>query len=502
MNTVIILNNPNEWKFDIPGVSVVSAWEYLTDPAFSNLRGVRLFNLCRSYRYQSYGYYVSLLAAARGHKPKPSVTTINDMKTPSVIRIVSDEIESLIQKKLSHIQGSAFTLSIYFGKNVARHYDLLCRNLYNLFEAPFLRANFSKTGSSWHLQNISPISLNDVPEEHYDFIAKTAEQLFAGRRTSKTRRTVFRYDMAILYNPDDPSSPSDKKAIDLFERAAESAGISTEIIGKDDYNRIAEFDALFIRETTSVNHYTYRFSRRADAEGLVVIDDPTSILRCTNKVYLNELLAKYKIPVPKTVVIHKGNIRSAPAILSYPIILKQPDSSSSQGVEKVDNFEEYKATADALFEKSALLIAQTNMPTDFDWRVGIFDKKPLYVCKYFMADKHWQIIKRDDLTGKTLEGRFETFSVEDAPSKVVALALRAANLIGDGLYGVDIKQVGNRLYVIEINDNPSLDAGVEDKILKKDLYLNIMKGFLHRIEKRKGPDTGTSRKNTLKALKH
>ena len=26
------------------------------------------------------------------------------------------------------------------------------------------------------------------------------------------------------------------------------------------------------------------------------------------------------------------------------------------------------------------------LPTDFDWRVGIFDRKPLFVCKYFMAE--------------------------------------------------------------------------------------------------------------------
>jgi glutathione synthase/RimK-type ligase-like ATP-grasp enzyme len=412
---------------------------------------------------------------------------------------VSDEIDSLIQKKLSHIQGTTFTLSIYFGKNLARHYDSLCGNLYSLFEAPFLRANFVKTNNFWHLQNISPISLNDVPEDHHEFITRTAGQFFSGRGYSKTRRTATRYDMAILYNPEDPASPSDKKAIALFEHAAESVGISTEIISKDDYNRIPEFDALFIRETTSVNHHTYRFSRRADAEGLVVIDDPISILRCTNKVYLNELMAKHKIPVPKTVVIHKGNVRSAPAILSYPIILKQPDSAFSQGVEKVENYEEYKMAADTLFEKSALLIAQAFMPTDFDWRVGIFDRKPLYVCKYFMAPEHWQIIKTDSKTGLMIDGKFESMPVEETPQNVVSLALRIANLIGDGLYGVDIKQVGSRLYMIEINDNPSLDAGIEDAILKKDLYSTIMNGFLARIEKRKAPENHLNRQQQKQA---
>ena len=64
-------------------------------------------------------------------------------------------------------------------------------------------------------------------------------------------------------------------------------------------------------------------------------------------------------------------------------------------------------------------------------------------------------------------------------------AIKAANLMGDGLYGVDMKQVGNKCYVIEVNDNPNIDSGIEDSLLKDDLYLRIMEVFLRRIEDRK-----------------
>jgi hypothetical protein len=36
-----------------------------------------------------------------------------------------------------------------------------------------------------------------------------------------------------------------------------------------------------------------------------------------------------------------------------------------------------------------------------------------------------------------------------------------------------------------VNDNPNIDAGVEDKILKGELYRRIMDVFLRRIERRK-----------------
>jgi glutathione synthase/RimK-type ligase-like ATP-grasp enzyme len=39
--------------------------------------------------------------------------------------------------------------------------------------------------------------------------------------------------------------------------------------------------------------------------------------------------------------------------------------------------------------------------------------------------------------------------------------------------------------VIEINDNPNIDAGIEDKILKERLYEIIMEVFLTRIKSQK-----------------
>ena len=164
-----------------------------------------------------------------------------------------------------------------------------------------------------------------------------AEEHFAGRRIRARKRAVPRYDMAILHNPKEINPPSNEAAMKKFIKAAEAMGIGAEIITKDDYGSVAEFDALFIRETTSVNHHTYRFARRAQAEGLVVIDDPSSILKCTNKVYLAELLSRYRIAAPKTRVISKDNYYAVATELGMPIILKQPDSAFSQGVIKVED---------------------------------------------------------------------------------------------------------------------------------------------------------------------
>jgi glutathione synthase/RimK-type ligase-like ATP-grasp enzyme len=64
------------------------------------------------------------------------------------------------------------------------------------------------------------------------------------------------------------------------------------------------------------------------------------------------------------------------------------------------------------------------------------------------------------------------------------VATRAASLVGNGLYGVDLKQTEHGVFVIEINDNPNLDSGVEDKVLKDDLYREILGEFISRIDGR------------------
>lgn len=485
MPILIIVDDPQEWPSQIPNVEVVAAWSYLTQPAYSDLRNVKLFNLCSSYKYQSTGYYVSLLAEARGHKPQPSITTIQDLKSQAFVRLVDDDLEDVIQKSLDSIQSDKFTLSIYFGRNLASKHSALSLQLYNLFQSPLLRAQFVRNGQrKWHLRSMAAISADEVPEGHWPFVIESASEHFAGKRTARRRRPRGRYDLAILYNPEEKSSaPSDEKALKKFIKAAESLGVEAELITRDDYARLAEFDALFIRETTFVNHHTYRFARRAASEGLVVIDDPQTIVRCSNKVYLAELMNRHEIPTPKTLVIHKDNVDLIASELGFPCVLKKPDSAFSIGVVKVESPEKLNEELARFFEGSELVVAQQFVPSDFDWRIGIIDRRPLYACKYFMVTGHWQIMKYD--RDKTDYGRYETLPVELAPRKAVSIALKAANLIGDGFYGVDVKQHGNDFQVMEVNDNPSIDSGVEDQVLRDELYRRVMQVFLTRIEQRK-----------------
>jgi glutathione synthase/RimK-type ligase-like ATP-grasp enzyme len=121
------------------------------------------------------------------------------------------------------------------------------------------------------------------------------------------------------------------------------------------------------------------------------------------------------------------------------------------------------------------------MPTDFDWRVGVLSGAPLFVCQYRMARGHWQIFKHH-ADGSLREGGHRTFDLDQAPREVIDLAVRAAQPIGDGLYGVDLKQTPDGIVVMEVNDNPNIEHGVEDAVGKDEVWTRILRWFTERLE--------------------
>jgi glutathione synthase/RimK-type ligase-like ATP-grasp enzyme len=485
MNILFVVSHAHDWPFQIPGVKVVPAQFYLDDPAYRDCAATKVFNLCQSYRYQSRGYYVSMLADARGHRPVPDVKALEDLRSDEMIKMLADTLDESFQPMLAGIDSDSFELHSYFGRTADRRHAQLGEHLFNQLSIPLLKARLERDDHAcWHLRGVHALTLDDIAPDDLRSVADAATDCVKRYRTRVREPAAQKPSVAILRSPDCSSFPSNPMAIQKFQEAAEMLGMRPELITRADTERVTQFDGLFIRDTTNVNHYTYRLARQAALAGLIVIDDPDSILKCGNKIFMTELLGRHHLPIPKTMLVHHDNLDQIIPALGLPCILKQPDGCFSVGVEKAESVREMAAKADLLFATSELILAQEYMPTRFDWRVGILDRQPLFVCRYFMAPGHWQIIKHDE--SRSQEGVTQALAIDDAPDEVIDLAMQAANLIGDGFYGVDIKQRGHQCYVIEINDNPSVDAGNEDGALKDKLYREVMSIFKTRIEARRG----------------
>ncbi len=480
---IIVVENLEDWPVGELPYPVVHVDDYLTSSEYQKQKNILVINLCRSYRYLSVGYYCSLLAEARRQRTIPSVKCMLDLSSKSMYSLDAINLEEQVRKgfRKHSLDGSAdeFEMDIMLGRCRYESLRDLARQIFEIFPCPILRVRFRLNGG-WHINSIKPVSIHRLDDEAEKLFRESVTSYTKRRRRPTKTRKPARFDMAILHDPNDPLPPSDTQALSNFIKAGAELGIDVELIQRKDYARLAEYDALFIRDTTRINHYTYRFAKKAESEGMIVIDDPRSIQLCTNKVYLAEVLKANKVPTPKTVIVGKGDLAAAESSIGFPMVLKVPDGSFSRGVFKAENRTQMYEITQLLFESSELVLAQEFLYTEFDWRVGLLNRKPLYACQYFMSRDHWQIVHHDGAGGFS-QGGYKCLPLEEVDPAVLRLAEQSANLIGDGLYGVDIKQSGQDLYVIEINDNPSLESEVEDCVLKGDLYRIIMKEFLRRL---------------------
>ena len=487
---VVVVEQPAEWTDHLPENLLISARDYIAGQDFGANPTVKVINLCRSYRYLGIGYYVSLLAEARRHRVIPSVRTMLDLSRKTIYQLVTEELDEDLAKHLKRREEDQIEFTMYFGYAQQKDIQPLANALFERFPAPVLRVELRRS-DKWQIHKIDTGGSSERSVGERESLTEALNS-YLGKRWRRPRvRAISRYDLAILHNPDDQLSPSNPKALRAFVQAGKRLGVDIDLITRRDYPQIAEWDALFIRETTSINHHTFRFAKRAEAEGMVVIDDPTSILRCTNKVYLSELLRTHRVHAPKTAVLQRKRPLEEVARLGYPVVLKIPDGAFSLGVHKAETPAELKEIAARLFKQSDLILAQEFLPSEFDWRVGILGGKPLFACQYFMSRGHWQIYQHN-ADGKFIEGESITLAVEDAPVEVIQTALKAAALIGDGFYGVDLKQTDKGVFVIEVNDNPNIDVGVEDLVLKDRLYQMVIEEFVRRLD-RQLETAGTNR---------
>jgi glutathione synthase/RimK-type ligase-like ATP-grasp enzyme len=461
---------------------VITTKDYLARTGLFRGTRPKIINLSRSFAYQSRGYYCSLLAEARGHRVIPSVETMVDLGARQLYAQALPELDDALAKALAAADDKTVPARIlaYFGTVEDRRFDRFGRLLFDWYRCPVLEVTV-ENGDRPEIKRLASVPVTKLSAAELRQFHEALHQHTTREWRSKKDRATPRYSFAVLFDPNERMPPSDLPTLKHWSRIAEKQGVEIEPITRRDLSRLAEFDALFIRETTSIDNHTYRFARRAVQEGMPVIDDPMSMIRCTNKIYLHELMNSNGIATPPTVIIAgMHDLTRAADELGFPMVLKVPDSSFSRGVKKVDSAAELSALAKDWFEDTDLLLAQAFMPTPYDWRVGVLGSKPLFACQYMMAKKHWQVVKHR-ANGSPLEGAHNTVPLGEAPPEVIDVGLRAAQLIGNGLYGVDIKETANGLFVVEVNDNPNIDHGIEDAAEKDQVWIELTRWFTDRL---------------------
>lgn len=483
---IIVTDKPKLFKEGID-IKVLTPKDFITMTHFKAKKQPKVINLSSRHDYLSKGYYVSLLAEARGMACIPDVTNIVALAWKKNYEFALPELNALLKKHYKEPCKDPLTRTYtsFFGRHDHPAIEIIARRIFDLFRCPISAIEIKYTDNDkWVISKIEAPSFISLVEEQikqfHESLAKFTGSAWRGSRSNKKQE---RYWIAILHDPKEEYAPSNIAALKKFISVGKKMDIWVELITKQDFPTLLEFDALFIRETTAINNHTFRFASKADQEDIPCIDDTNSIIRCCNKVYLKELLETHKIPVPKTLIMERRSIDEMEYKIDFPAVLKVPDGSFSRGISKVTSLEDLKEKSAILFQKSEILLCQEFVPSAYDWRIGVLNNEPLFALKYYMAKDHWQIYNHGAKAKNAKSGAHECMALDHVPQEVIRTAINASKLIGNGLYGVDLKQLEDgRILVIEVNDNPNIDHGVEDQMAGDALYAQILQHMVKLIE--------------------
>ncbi len=486
---LVLVDQLSDWQPYYPTRQVITIGDFLAGQ--TEARGY-VINLCSDYSYLSTGYYGSLLAEARGGQVFPGVRAIRELNNFEQGQPLPTKTSRVLEadRRSNKRNADQVTLRVYFGQTDNTSLKPVARKLFETFAFPVFDAVLQRVHENlWIIGSLNVVAINELNDSDETRFAESLDTFSSKIWRLKRINKRYKYDLAILVNPEEQLPPSNKGALTAFEKAGKDIGLNVELITWKEAHRIAEYDALFIRETTNVDHHTYRIAQQAENAGLVVIDSPRDIMRCSNKVYLHECLQLHQVDTPETRLLmtqQDYNIDHLIEELELPIIVKVPDGAFSIGVEKAKTREELQECISRLGQRSALLLLQKFMPTEYDWRIGVLNGEAIYACRYFMAKSHWQIYNHSARSKSNSSGNADAFAINDVPKKIIKTALKAARCMGDGFYGVDLKSSGDRVVVIEVNDNPSIDKGVEDLHEGAALYQKIMQTFLMKLDEVNG----------------
>ena len=503
---LLVVSDPSDFP-DYPGPRI-SAREFLEAPAGPG----PVVNLCRSWSYLSEGYYVSLLAEARGLEVSPEPSTIVAVRNPRFVlralgeagvpvvdldaepehgvpEAIASKGQSTVWLRERHEGGIRFRAAeesetarvvVCLGRCAHASFRTLARAAYRVWRLPLFELRLLREESRWKIVHVAPLGVGELSEEER---AELGAALARAAAPALEARPRPRASLAVLFEDNDPHQPSSPETIDRLAKVAARLGLHVQRLSLSGLARLGDFDALLIRCLTGPDLPSFAFALQAEALGMPVVDDTTSILRCCNKVYLHELLTREGIQQPETrVASSRTTYEELAAELGSPFVIKLPDGSFSTAVFKITSAEDYAARATPLLARSPLLLAQRFLPTDFDWRIGFMGGRALFACKYHMARGHWQIASQSARGPRF--GKTEAVSLQLTPPAVLEVARQAAALVGDGFYGVDLKELEDgRVVVIEVNDNPNLDLGYEDAFEGDRVYEAIAQGFLDRIQR-------------------
>jgi RimK-like ATPgrasp N-terminal domain len=253
----------------------------------------RIVNLCRNHAYLSRGYYVSLLAEARGHEVVPTVHTLEAMVDPHArvralqeagvdvldrreialrLRAMPDQAPAAGSDPLPPIldrddddrpfyrlprTDEVAEVLVGMGHTNDPRFKRIAQRVWSAWPAPVLRLSLVLEEDVWVLFELRAEVIGRMTPADRSVLIMG---LKAPRPQPPERAERRGPSLAILYEETDPYRASTPDTIERIEKVAQRMGLRVQRLGIGDLRHLADHDALLIRTLTGLDQPAWRFA--------------------------------------------------------------------------------------------------------------------------------------------------------------------------------------------------------------------------------------------------
>lgn len=245
--------------------------------------------------------------------------------------------------------------------------------------------------------------------------------------------------------------------------------------------KLTGFDAILPRISNSMTRYGCAVVRQFEMQGAYTASSSVAITRSRDKLRAAQILAKYDVDTPKTLVSRNtSDIDDLLEQIGLPVIIKLAKGTHGNGIILADTRKAAKSALQAFYlynEDGTNILLQEYIKESAGTDIRAFVVGNQVVASMMRASLD------DDFRSNLHQGG------EGTPVKLTPLekktALKAARAMGLHICGVDLMRSERGPLVLEVNASPGF--GIE-KVTGRDVASKIVEYVEHNANRRHSKD--------------
>ena len=215
-----------------------------------------------------------------------------------------------------------------------------------------------------------------------------------------------------------------------------------------------DFDAVIPRIGHSITKHGVAVLRHLEQLGIWTANTGTGILQSRDKLHATQILARNRIPVPRTTYVRDIiDVETAVDFVGgLPVVIKVTQGTQGQGVFLRHTIREARNLVQGLLLTGRSILIQEYIAESHGKDVRAF-----VVGDRVVASMRRRARGREFRSNYHLNGTVENV---DLPKEFEEAACRAARVLGLHIAGVDLLESRNGPLVLEVNSSPGLE-GIE-----------------------------------------